>query len=318
MKHIFIVNPKAGKHRHITALCEEITATATRLGVSYEILQPQKKEDGPKLIRAAAESATGPVRFYACGGDGTLNRVVNAAIPYKNAEVALLPFGTGNDFMRNFTNGKFFHDIEKQIKGTAKRIDTILCNNVYCVNMINIGFDCDVVAKAEGFKARFPFASPLSYSAGLVRTLLRQYGTRMRVTFESGEVIDKELLLTAIGNGGYCGGGYHSNPKAMLSDSLFDLCLVDKVSRLTFIRLVGSYKRGTHLDSKLGKDIILYRQLKSLSMEFEKNIGICIDGEIFSADRAELRICPSSLSFSIPEGSDFLHIKAPLAETTTV
>ena len=310
MKHIFIVNPNAGKHKHVRTLCESITETAERLGVDFQILMPPTKEDGPHMISEAASGTTDSVRFYACGGDGTLNRVANEVIKYENAEVALLPFGTGNDFLRNFSEKDNFHDIEKQIKGTAKKIDTILCNEQYCVNMVNIGFDCDVVARAEEFRSRFPFASPFAYSAGVVRTLFRHYGTKMKITFPDGEVVDSELLLTAIGNGGYCGGGYHSNPKALLTDGLFDLCLVKKVSRPTFIRLIGSYKKGTHLETKIGQKVIVYRKLDRLSMSFEKELGICIDGEIFSSDHAELSLCPRSLSFSIPEGSSYLPTEA--------
>lgn len=313
MKHIFIVNPNAGKHKHVKELCESISEVAERLGVEFQILMPPTKEDGPRMIDEIANGIEDTVRFYACGGDGTLNRVANAVIKHSNAEVALLPFGTGNDFMRNFSEKANFYDIEKQINGTAEKIDTILCNEQYCVNMINIGFDCDVVARAEEFRSRFPFASPFAYSAGVVRTLFKDYGTKMKITFPDGEVIDKELLLTAIGNGGYCGGGYHSNPKAVLTDSLFDLCLVNKVSRPTFIRLIGSYKKGTHLETKIGKDVIVYRQLDRLSMQFESEIGICIDGEIFSSDHADLSICPKSLSFSIPEGSFY----CPYQESTS-
>jgi len=313
MKHIFIVNPNAGKHKHVSELCRNITETAERLGVDFQILMPPTKEDGPHMIDELAAGTADTVRFYACGGDGTLNRVANEVIKHDNAEVALLPFGTGNDFMRNFSGKENFHDIEKQIRGTAQKIDTILCNEQYCINMINIGFDCDVVARAEEFRSRFPFASPLAYSAGVVKTLFRQYGTKMKITFPDGEVIDNELLLTAIGNGGYCGGGYHSNPKAILTDGLFDLCLVKKVSRPTFIRLIGSYKKGTHLTSTLGQEVIVYRQLDHLSMSFEKELGICIDGEIFSSDHAELSLCPASLSFSIPEGSSY----QPYTHTTS-
>ena len=93
------------------------------------------------MRKTAAESSE-RLRFYACGGDGTLGEVVNGAAGQVNAEVGLIPIGTGNDFVRNFADAGDFFDIEAQVMGEARAIDLIKCNDRYGINVVNVGFDC--------------------------------------------------------------------------------------------------------------------------------------------------------------------------------
>ena len=302
MKHIFVVNPTAGEKKW-QKLENSIREVADRKGIDYAFCVAEDVHDLPTILHAEAEKTEDTVRFYACGGDGTICQVANAIFDIPNAECALIPAGTGNDFSRNFSNREYFSSIERQIDGKAHKIDTILCNGIHCVNMVNIGFDCDVVAKTDGIKKKTPFKGSFAYLVGVFFTFLRKYGTEMTLEFPDGTVIEKELLLTAIGNGGFCGGGFHSNPRAVLNDGLFDLCMINKVSRLSFLRLISSYKKGTHLTLGKAKDLISYHRISSLKMNFKKPVGICIDGEIFHDDKVELTLMPRSIAFSIPEGS---------------
>ena len=117
-------------------------------------------------------------RFYACGGDGTMNEVANGAYGQQNVEIAMVPAGTGNDFPRNFTNYKYFEDIERQILGSAKWVDLIRYEAApadeltglivrYGINMFNIGLDCNVADKVIDIK-KYPFIpGPLAYGLGV-------------------------------------------------------------------------------------------------------------------------------------------------------
>ena len=128
----------------------------------------------------------------------------------------------------------------------------------------------------------------------------------MRIIFDDGEIIDKELTLTAIGNGKFCGGGFKTAPRAKLRDGLFDVCAIDKVSRVTFLSLVGSYKKGTFLESKRALRVISHRQDSHFRMEFEAPVPICIDGEIRGAKTVDFSIIPRTLNFVIPKGSEII------------
>ncbi len=301
MKHIFVINPTAGT-RHFKKLKKKIVKIAEEKGIHYGFCMAMDVHDLPAVLRREAEAADETVRFYACGGDGTLCQVANAMIGIPGSEVALIPAGTGNDFSRNFNNRDFFSSIERQIDGSAIMIDTIRVNGIHSVNMINIGFDCDVVAKTEGIKRKTPFKGSFAYLIGVFLTFLRKYGTKMTLEFPNGDICTGDLMLTAIGNGGFCGGGFHSNPDAVLDDGLFDLCRIKKVTRSVFLRLISLYKKGLHLTSERARDVIFYDKLTALKMRFDKTVGICIDGDIIYADHADIAIAPRSLAFSVPSG----------------
>jgi YegS/Rv2252/BmrU family lipid kinase len=240
-------------------------------------------------------------RFICIGGDGTINEIANSAPGNTNVEFGVIPNGSGNDFVRNFTGKKNFYDIDAQIDGTAVALDLIKCNEYYCVNMVNIGFDCAVVKEADKLK-KVKFLTPgISYILGVFVVLFRKFGTKMRLVFDDGEIIEKEFTLTAIGNGKFCGGGFMAAPRALLNDGLLDICAVDKISRLTFIKLVGSYKKGTHLINKGTKKVINYRRTSHFKMEFEAPLPICIDGEIKGAKSVDFSIVPGGFNFVVPK-----------------
>ncbi len=318
MKHIFVINPSAGGGKRAENLKKSISTIASALDVDYSVVITSYPGNATRIVRETASARPGEhFRFYACGGDGTLNEVVNGIIGLGNAECALLPAGTGNDFSKNFTNPENFQDIEKQIQGTPITIDAIRCNDRYAVNMINIGFDCDVVSRTEQLKKRTFLRGPAAYGAGVIATMLRHYGTEMSFTYEDGTEETGEFLLSAFGNGAFCGGGYHSHPKTILNDGFFDFCRAKKISRLQFIKLLPIYKKGLHLESPIAKGIIEYKKLTSLSIRFKKKIGICYDGEVIFSDHADLSIVPGALTFSVPAGSKVVVplVPTPVKET---
>ena len=91
-------------------------------------------------------------RFICVGGDGTLNEIVNADPTNPNGEYGVMPSGTGNDFIKSFTREDLFSSVEAQLDGEAVALDIIKCNEYYCMNMANIGFDCAAAKKASELK----------------------------------------------------------------------------------------------------------------------------------------------------------------------
>jgi diacylglycerol kinase family enzyme len=125
----------------------------------------------------------------------------------------------------------------------------------------------------------------------------------MKLIFDDGEVIDDTLMLTAIGNGKFCGGGYNATPQALLDDGILDLAIIKKVSRPTFISLIGSYKKGTYLQSERAMKHITYKRVSHFKMEFDEPIAICIDGEIKGAKNIDFSVIRNGFNFVIPKGS---------------
>ncbi len=305
MIYHFIMNPKSGRHKRLGHLEDTIQRACQSRQLSYHIYYTVCEGDATEYVSSMLRiSPDERQRFICVGGDGTLNEIVNAAPLNPNAEFGVIPSGSGNDFTRNFTNQELFSDVDAQIDGVAEQLDLIKCNDFYCINMVNIGFDCAVVKEAVKLKKKKLVTPALSYILGVIVVLCRKFGSKMRVIFDDGEVIEKELTLTAIGNGKYCGGGFKAAPRADLQDGLFDVCVIDKVSRLTFISLVGSYKKGTYLENRRAMKVIRHRQVSHFRMEFDTPVPICIDGEIKGAKNVDFTMLPKAVSFVIPKGSE--------------
>ena len=124
MKTIFIVNPCAGQGKDISKLLSEISKASEQSKSDVEYYVTKSVGDATTYVRDYCEN-NGVARFIACGGDGTLNEVVNGAIGYEGTEVGVYPLGTGNDFRRNFSTECDFFDIHTQIHGGTQKCDVI-------------------------------------------------------------------------------------------------------------------------------------------------------------------------------------------------
>ena len=308
MVYHFILNPMSGKNlkkaqKSVKAMTEKIRSACQKRQLSYRIYYTTSVGDATDYVRSMVHSSQDRQRFICVGGDGTINEIVNSAPSVPNVEFGVIPHGSGNDFVKNFTHTEKFSDIDAQIDGETVSLDLIKCNDIYCANMVNIGFDCSVVKEAARLKKLKLVTPGLSYIGGVVVALFKKYGTKMRLIFDDGEVVDSTLLLTAIGNGKFCGGGFNSAPEALLNDGLMDIVSIKKVSRFTFIGLVGSYKKGTYLTNKKAQKYIKYRRVPHFKMEFNDPIPICIDGEIKGAKNIDFSVVKNAFNFVIPKGS---------------
>lgn len=305
MIYHFILNPKSGRTRKYKHLEDAIKAECKKRALSYHIYYTTCPGDATEYVSSMVRISQDKQRFICIGGDGTINEVVNSAPCNENVEFGVIPSGSGNDFIRNFTNKKLFESIAAQIDGETISLDLIKCNDTYSVNMVNIGFDCAVAKMAAKLKKSIFIPANFSYIAGLFVVALRKIGTKMKLIFDNGEIIDKVLTLTAIGNGKFCGGGFCAAPKAHLSDGIIDICIIDKINIFKFISLVGSYKKGAHLENERAKKVISYRRVDHFKMEFEEPVPICIDGEIKGAKSVDFSIVPNGFKFVVPKGCEY-------------
>lgn len=315
MKHIFIINPAAGKGVEAKRLVGVINDACSAAGEDFSVYETQCRGDAVSYVKKAISQKPQDevYRFYACGGDGTLNEVVSGAIstdgenpgPIPGVEVGCIPVGTGNDFVRNFTNPEFFFDITKQILADSTVIDCYSCGEgLYGINMINIGFDCEVAVRAAENKKKKYLPKSLAYVIGVISELKKNMGKRMAVSIDGVDGEMREYQLVSIANGGFCGGGFHSAPRTLLNDGSLDISLIDKVSRFNFIRLVLPYKKGTHLKTSLGRKVVHYSKITRATISFEELTNVCIDGEIVKRSCLELSVMPSALAFAIPVGCE--------------
>ena len=307
MKHYFITNPAAGKKNSCDILSESIEKACTEKGVSFEIYRTKGVGDATEFVRKTCEANTEgeELRFYACGGDGTLCEVAGGAIEFPFASVGLIPKGTGNDFVRNFTNKELFSDFSAQLDASETTVDVLKCNDMYSVNMVNIGFDCEVVKKMMKIKRSPLVPSKLAYIFGLLLTFIKKPGVNAKISIDGGEETERSMLLTTIANGCFCGGGFYSNPRALLTDGKINALYINYIGRIRFLMLVGSYKKGTHLVPKNDK-LLSSGTYNTIDLTFNGKQSISLDGEIREVDgKLHIVAIKGGMRFLIPAGSTF-------------
>lgn len=309
MKHVFILNPAAGKGDEVAPLCSKLEAECKRLGADHFIYTTRNPGEATEFI--LRESAEGgrfsgeKCRFYACGGDGTISEVLDGAARVEGAEVGVIPIGTGNDFCRSCTPKELYFDVEAQINGSVIPIDAVKYNGRYSANMINIGFDCEVVKETARIKRKQWVPGKLAYIFGLIKTLVRKPGVSFTLSVDGGKPEHYSLLLCAIANGPYCGGGFDALPMAELSDGLVNIIKIKNISRMKFVSLVKYYKDGT-LPAKKGiEELCDYTSCRRAVFEFDKTQAVCIDGEVSEMERLEIEVEPGRFRFSAPRGAVF-------------
>ncbi len=308
MKHCFIINPASGKPKSKEGLEERISECAKQKGIEACIIKTEQPGDMQRYISELAEKYAGEQLYiYACGGDGTLCEAVDGIMSLPSREniyLGVVPVGTGNDFVRNFGEREPFLDIDAQLDASVLDVDLLRCNDTYCLNMVNIGFDCQVVVKTAKIKKHKLVPSKLAYILGLVATLAKKPGAHMSIAADGGEGEKRQLLLSTFANGAFCGGGFNSNPQASLCDGKINALLVNDISRTKFVSIVGKYKSGTHLDGSCSQ-LLENGWAERYSLEFDCPTQISIDGELRTVDRLDICCVPQAIRVLLPRGCEY-------------
>ena len=317
MKYVFVVNPFAGKGNKIERLKQSVTEACASRGLKFDIYMTEAVGDAERYVRQICEEnreSGETLRIFACGGDGTINESFNGAVGFDRVELGVIPIGTGNDFVRNFGGSDVFLDIEAQLDSNTKRIDLIKYNNRYCVNMINVGFDCEVAARTATLKKNPLIPSKFAYISGLLAEFIKKTGTAFRCKIDGEEAGDRKLLLSLFANGGFCGGGFFAAPEAELYDGFLDFCFIRDIPRLRFLSLVGPYKKGTHLTLEDRDELFEYGKCREVELFFDEPKRICIDGEIEFSSHIHLQIEKQAIALVIPGYTE----KIEASEATSV
>ena len=298
MKHIFIVNPAAGKSDRTAEYRKMIEAAFAPRGLSYELLVSGAPGECRTLARQAAQSGE-EVRLYACGGDGTLNEVVNGVVGYSNAAVTHFPGGSGNDTIKIFDDPAAFTSIERLLDAEEARFDLIRCNDSYALNVLSIGFDARVGTDIARFK-RLPLVSGKgAYILSIFSNMLHGLTADYTVTLDSGEVFSGRKTMICVCNGRWYGGGFNPVPEAEPDDGLLDVLVVEKVNLLQVATVVGHYQKGRYADYP---SLIYHARCRSLRIECVKESVVNIDGEAAYTTDAKIELIPQAIRFFYPKG----------------
>ncbi len=308
MKTVFIINPMAGQGKNTEKIIEDIKKATEKSKADVITYITKSVGDARNFVKDYCEK-NGAARFIACGGDGTLGEVLNGMIDCEGAQIGVIPSGTGNDFYKNFREKGEFSDPYSHIIGKTEKCDVIKYKTIlngeekthYCINMINIGFDCNV-ADMTGDMKKKPFISgSLAYFLSIFVTLVKKKGANLLVELDGKKVHEGPLLLASIANGCYCGGGIKSNPLAEVSDGFININIIKDIPRRKFIPLLPHYMKGTHMGLKNIENIIISPKCKKITITpLDGDIRICNDGEILDAGEIEFEILHNAIEFVIP------------------
>ena len=230
MRHVFIINPKAGKQDQTARIYAMADALRTRHGLTCECLLTSGPGGGTELARRAAESGE-EVRLYACGGDGTIYEVANGIAGFHNAAMTCIPAGTGNDFLKNFGDQMpLFSDAENLWDGDMCTLDLIDCNGRLCTTIACNGIDAQVAESVHRY-GDIPFLSGRgSYLCSVAANFLfKGIGHRWTVSLDGREETG-EYALVSMCNGRYYGGGSTPVPQARMDDGVLHTVLIDRKS----------------------------------------------------------------------------------------
>ncbi len=299
-KHIFIVNPKAGKRDSTEFVRDQIA----RLGDDYacEVYITECEGDAIRYVkeRCRCENDT-LLRFYACGGDGTLNEVVTGAVGNNNVEVSCLPVGSGNDYVKYYGGAEGFLDIRRLVDGDVREVDVMRVGDRYSINVCNFGFDAVVCRTMTEVRRKPVIGGRNAYTTGILKALFVGRRTPCRISVDGKVVNDGEILLCTMGNGRYVGGAYMCSPLSKNDDGQIEICMFRPMTILNFARLIGSYRDGTFIHRDDVQDKMVYLRGKSIDIEAPDEIDVCVDGEIVRNKKFHIEQMPKAIRFVAPK-----------------
>ncbi len=285
MNTTFIVNPVAGRGKARRAW-RFVEAWAKGQSFEWEVLFTRGPGEAGQL--AAAAQRAGSRRLVVVGGDGTLQEVVNG-MDRQEGIVGLIPAGTGNDFAR--TAGiprQPLAAAQLLVDGAERVMDLGRVGDRLFLNVAGVGIDAQV---AMEINLNFThLTGPAAYLAALVKVL--SYYRNAPVLLEvDGEVVEERVMLVAVGNGQYYGGGMRIVPPARVDDGWFHLCIVGDASPLETISTLPRLFNGSHLSHP--KVRCLKGQRVSISSPVD--LAIHADGEVVGSLPVEFSLQPAGV-----------------------
>lgn len=301
MKHLFIVNPTAGKKDSTEAVRAKVEKAFENRNDSYEIFVTSRPMEAPEKIRAEAEKAE-RLRVYACGGDGTFNECVCGAAKLDNVAVCPFPTGTGNDFCRMFGEEKdLYRNLDALLSGSEISIDLIDCNGRYSANICSVGIDARIGVDVHKY-SNLPFVKGMgAYVVSTVVNVFKGINRKLTVSCDDFSASGKHALICAC-NGRFYGGGFNPSLEAMPNDGLLDIFIVKAVNIFQFAMLIGRYSKGqAHTLTKF----VTHLRSDNLRIEFEDVNAIQADGEAMFDKNVSIRLIPKALNLIVPDGMHF-------------
>ena len=203
--------------------------------------------------------------------------------------------------MRNLGGHARFLDLTAQMRGHAVPVDVITSQTgEVAINGVNIGLDCNIADGAQ-LKKNLPLVSgSFAYLLSIADELRRPLGQTMAISTDDGEMQVGKFLLCAIGNGGYCGGGFRALPNADVTDGKLDISAIRMLPRRELLPLLPDYHAGTHMKNPTAQKYIRQKTCRRVHIRTPEPVRVSFDGEIIRTSSLRLRVEPGAVQFCIP------------------
>lgn len=286
MKYVLIVNPIAGTGFSKTVIPKLEEVLKARNDVEYVIRETEYAGHATQIAKEAAadESVTA---VLSVGGDGTSFEVACGLIG-TNKPMGVIPAGTGNDFIKTLMISKDPVEVLNAIlNGSPRPVDVGKLNDRIFLNVCGTGFDVMVLDYAEAEKKKYKGLTP--YLIGLIKAIGHYKPTRVTMEVD-GMKTEQELLICAVANGRFIGGGIPICPDADPSDHCFDVVTIGDRPRWMLPFYLPGLLKGKDLNWKITK------RVKATAVTIDcPGMRVDVDGEILNMDHAEFRILPGSM-----------------------
>jgi diacylglycerol kinase (ATP) len=290
-----IVNPAAGGGRRRKLLGPALERLRAG-GVAIELAETKSAGDASRIAREAYGS--GQRRFIAVGGDGTSYEIVNGLFPEavrgERPILGFLPLGTGNSFLRDFSDRGTEHAIESMILGRSQPCDVLRLRHragvLHYINLLSLGFPADVATlRARRFSAQGEFGYIVSIFLGLARLQRRPFP--IRVDGEN-EFDRRRCLFLTFNNSKFTGGTMMIAPRAEVNSGMIEYVRWGAIGRLGLIRNLPGLYDGTHIEHRLAER----KAVKRVEFNLEAPVDVMVDGEVLTLHCERLDVLPGALN----------------------
>ncbi|MFZ0322073.1 MAG: YegS/Rv2252/BmrU family lipid kinase [Candidatus Sulfotelmatobacter sp.] len=293
--YLAIVNPAAGGGRSRKMLGPALDRLRAG-GLAVDVAETQGAGDATRIARAASER--GQRKFIAVGGDGTSYEVVNGLFPQADAverpTLGFLPLGTGNSFLRDFSERGVEHAIESLISKRTQACDVLRLRHragvLHYINLLSVGFPADVATlRARRFSRQGELGYVISIFLGLARLKRRPFP--VRVDGET-EFDRRRCLFLTFNNSKFTGGTMMIAPKAEVNSGLIEYVRWGAIGRLGLLRNLPTLYDGTHIHHPLAER----KAVRRVEFDLTDPVDVMVDGEVLTLHCEELDVLSGALN----------------------
>ena len=293
--YLAIVNPAAGGGRSRRLLGPALERLRAG-GINVEVVETRAPNDATKIALDAYER--GVRNFIAVGGDGTSFEVVNGLYPpalsSDRPRLAFLPLGTGNSFLRDFSDRGVDHAIESLLAHRTRPCDVMRLRHrtgvIHYINLLSIGFSADVATLRA---RRFSAWGELGYITSIFLTLARFNRRPFPVRVEAEmKFDDRRCLFLTFNNSKFTGGTMMIAPRAEINDGLIEYVRWGPIGRLGLIRNLHGLYDGTHIQHPLAE----CKSVRRVEFNLDAPVDVMVDGEVLTLHCEELEVLPAALN----------------------